>query len=136
MLSYKGDQSNPLRILVVDDNIDAATLTGSLLRHLGYDVRIEYSAEAALEQAEVDIFDFCLLDIGLPGMDGYELAAKLREKPNTQTAVFAALTGYGSETYINKSEEQGFSYHFVKPVPIPKLFDACAEISKKIKNNL
>jgi len=136
MLSYKGDQSNPLRILVVDDNIDAATLTGSLLRHLGYDVRIEYSAEAALEQAEVDIFDFCLLDIGLPGMDGYELAAKLREKPNTQTAVFAALTGYGSETYINKSEEQGFSYHFVKPVPIPKLFDACAEISKKIKNKL
>jgi len=133
MLHDRSDRLNPLRILVVDDNVDAATLTGSLLRHLGYDVRIEYSAEAALEQAEVEIFDFCLLDIGLPEMDGYELAAKLREKPNTRSAVFAALTGYGSETYINKSEEQGFSFHFVKPVPIPKLFDACAEISKKIK---
>ena len=121
----KNNEVGPLRILVVDDNVDAAVVTGSLLDHLGYSVSIEHTPKDALERVEAGVFDLCVLDIGLPDMDGYELAALLREKPNTSNAVFAALTGYGSQYYVNKSASEGFKYHFVKPVPLHKLIGAC-----------
>lgn len=123
--NYKVKQ---LRILIVDDNVDAAIMTGSLLDHLGYNVSVEYSPGAALKSADDNVFDLFVLDIGLPGMDGYELASLLREKPNAGQAVFAALTGYGSEYYVSKSAAEGFKYHFVKPVPIHKLLNACESI--------
>lgn len=116
----------PLRILVVDDNVDLAITTAAILRHLGHDVLVEHTPEAALVRADTEIFDFCLLDIGLPKMDGYELATRLRAKPNTCNAVYAAHTGYGSEAYLKKSASEGFSYHFVKPIAIQKLFDVFA----------
>ena len=116
----------PLRILVVDDNVDLAVTTAALLRHLGHEVLVEHTPQAALEWADTRVFDFCLLDIGLPQMDGYELAARLRVKPNTCNAVYAAHTGYGSDAYLKKSVSEGFSYHFVKPIAIQKLFEVFA----------
>ena len=113
----------PLRILVVDDNVDLAITTAALLRHLGHDVLVEHTSQAALERADSEVFDFCLLDIGLPQMDGYELATRLRAKPNTCDAVYAAHTGYGSDAYLKKSAAEGFSYHLVKPIGIQKLFE-------------
>jgi len=116
----------PLRILVVDDNVDLAVTTAALLRHLGHDVLVEHTPQAALECADTKVFDFCLLDIGLPQMDGYELAAQLRAKPNTCNAVYAAHTGYGSEAYLKKSASEGFSYHLAKPIAIQRLFEIFA----------
>lgn len=115
-----------VRVLIVDDNVDLALTIGNIFKHFGCSVAIEHSPFKALQLAETQVFDFCLLDIGLPGMDGYELVSKLRALPNTCSAVFAAHSGYSSAEYIKKSMSSGFSYHFVKPADVSQVLRACA----------
>lgn len=115
-----------VRVLIVDDNVDLAVTIGTIFKHFGCSVAIEHSPLKALQLAETQVFDFCLLDIGLPGMDGYELISKLRSLPNTRSAVFAAHSGYSSAEYLNKSMSSGFSYHFVKPADVNQVLRACA----------
>ena len=112
-VSYATDA---LRVLVVDDNVDAAELAAMLLELLGYQVSVEFGAEAALERARLVQPQVCLLDIGLPGMDGKELAQRLRRIPGLENVRLAAMTGYGQPHDRRASAEAGFDAHFVKPV--------------------
>lgn len=104
------------RILVVDDNVDVAESMAVLLELEGHQVRTVYTAHAALETARAFQPDVVLLDIGLPGMDGYEVAKRLRASPATRQALLIALTGYGREEDRARSKAAGFDQHLVKPV--------------------
>lgn len=108
-------------ILVVDDNADAAQMVAMLLEVLGYDVTIDYDPLQALATARERRFDAYVLDIGLPGMDGHELARQIRTLPGAQAALFVALTGYGQEQDRQASRAAGFDHHFVKPADVGAL---------------
>ena len=103
------------RLLVVDDNADARETLAMLLEASGYEVQTAANATAALEVAERIRPELALLDIGLPGMDGYALAARLRATPQLQPLRLVALTGYGSESAAARAREAGFDEHLVKP---------------------
>jgi PAS domain S-box-containing protein len=104
------------RILVVDDNIDMVRGISMLLTLKGHDVATAYDGFAALETARGFRPQFVLLDIGLPGMDGYEVASRLRREEVCKDAVIVAVTGYGREEDRRRSKEAGFDYHLIKPV--------------------
>jgi CheY-like chemotaxis protein len=105
-----------LRVLVVDDNVDAAHTLAMLVQLAGHDVRIAYDGPPALTLAEAFQPQVVLLDLNLPAMDGYEVARKLREKPETQEAVLAAVSGWGQPEDRRRSKDAGFDRHYVKPV--------------------
>lgn len=109
------------RILVVDDNVDSARGLESLLTLLGYDVRTSFDGWSALEVALNHRPAVVLLDIGLPGMDGYEVATKLRSDPRLRETVLIAVTGYGQEEDRRRSREAGFDHHLIKPVDFDTL---------------
>jgi CheY-like chemotaxis protein len=109
------------RILIVDDNADAAVTLGTILELSGYEVIIEHSAKDALVRAAMDTPKVYLLDIGLPDMDGTDLAKKLRNNPQAASALMIAITGYGQDSDRQKSLHAGFDYHLVKPVDISHL---------------
>ncbi len=118
-----------LRLLVVDDNQDAALMLSMFLELAGYDVHVVHCANAALSMIDGEHrFDACLLDIGLPDMDGTELARRLRARPETAQAMLIAITGYGQEIDRRKTHDAGFDHHHVKPVDMQKLLDTLAQI--------
>jgi CheY-like chemotaxis protein len=109
------------RILVVDDNRSNATSLGVLLRTLGQDVEMAYDGPAALELVRRRRPDLVLLDIGLPGMDGYEVARRCREDEGLRRITLVAMTGYGKDEDRRRSQEAGFNAHLVKPVDLGDL---------------
>ncbi len=110
-----------LKVLVVDDNVDAAETLGLLLAAHGHEVVIEHDSLRALERARSVAPDVCLLDIGLPEMDGRELARRLRAQPETANAVLVAVTGYGQQQDREDAFAAGFQHHLVKPVDFEAL---------------
>jgi PAS domain S-box-containing protein len=106
---------SPRRVLVVDDNTDAADSLSMLLRLLGHEVRVAYDGPTALAAAAGGWPDLVLLDIGMPGMDGYEVARRLRQRTDTADTKIVALTGWGQEEDRRRSREAGFDHHLVKP---------------------
>lgn len=113
-----------LRILVVDDNVDAANGLASLLERLGHTPIVAYDGRSALLAAEEHRPDLVVLDIGLPGMDGYTVASQLRQ--TGRPAVLVALTGYGQDEFQRRSEAAGFDHHLVKPVDVTRLREIVA----------
>jgi two-component system CheB/CheR fusion protein len=113
----------PRRVLVVDDNVDSADMVALLLKLSGHQVRLAHSGPDALTAAEDFLPELILLDIGLPGMNGYEVARRLRQQPQFAETVLAALTGYGQESDRQRSKEAGFDLHYVKPLA-PKTLEA------------
>jgi PAS domain S-box-containing protein len=111
----------PVRLLVVDDNVDAAATLGMLLEACGYAVMVENDSLRALEVALRECPEVGLLDIGLPEMDGNELARRLRADPRTRAMLLVAITGYGQEQDRRAALEAGFDHHMVKPVDLDKL---------------
>ena len=105
-----------LRALVVDDNEDTADAMGKLLRFSGYTVQVAYNGPDAIASAQEHGPEVVILDIGLPGMDGYEVATRLRREEGCKEAVLIALTGYGEEQARTRTAEAGFNHHLVKPV--------------------
>jgi CheY-like chemotaxis protein len=105
-----------LRILVVDDNRDATETTAVLFRLWGYDVATAVDGAAALATVAREHPDVVLLDIGLPGIDGYEVARRIRAGQGTKAPVLVAVTGYGQVDDRQRSSEAGFDRHLVKPV--------------------
>ncbi len=108
--------SQPRRVLVVDDNRDAADTLALLLELLGHEIRTANDGTQALEAAEAFRPDVVLLDIGLPGMNGYEVCRRLREKPWGESMLIVALTGWGQAEDQRMASEAGFDRHLVKPV--------------------
>ncbi|MFZ1688013.1 MAG: ATP-binding protein, partial [Flavobacteriales bacterium] len=113
--------SKGLRVLVVDDNLDLALMLSSTLRFKGYTVQTAHTGPDGLKIAELWLPQIVLLDIGLPGLDGYEVARRLRTHSGTRTARLIALTGYGQETDIALTREAGFNAHMVKPYDFDEL---------------
>ena len=113
------------RVLIVDDNVDAAEALGEMLELMGYEVKTAHDAFAALELTPVFKPDICLLDIGLPVMDGYKLAARLRSESlvGDKTRIIA-VTGYGQDGDRRRAREAGFDAHIVKPVSLDALVRA------------
>jgi CheY-like chemotaxis protein len=112
------------RVLLVDDNIDAADLLAEALRSCGHEVVVANDPVEALDKARQSPPEIAILDIGLPVMDGYELAKQLRARPDLRGCRFIALTGYGQEHDKNRSRENDFANHFVKPVALEELVAA------------
>jgi len=110
-----------LRILLVDDNVDAASMLTMVLEVSGHSVTVEHGAYAALKRAEVIKPEICLLDIGLPDMDGIELARRLRALPINSHALLIAVTGYGQDSDREQTLAAGFDHHLVKPLDIQQL---------------
>lgn len=122
-----GQPSQRLRVLVVDDNSDAAELLAQALRIFGHEVRVANDPSLALRLTETFQPAVALLDIGLPGMDGYELAASMRTKLKTANCRLLAITGYGQEHDRIRSEKAGFHAHLIKPVDLQQLMQIIAE---------
>jgi PAS domain S-box-containing protein len=104
------------RVLLVDDSVDAASAMSLLLETLGHEVRVAHDGFAALDAASGFAPEVVILDIGLPGMDGFQIARAMREREDTVGALLIALTGYGQASDRLRSHEAGFDHHFVKPV--------------------
>jgi CheY-like chemotaxis protein len=109
-------EASPLRVLVVDDNVDAADALSKLLRMSGHDARTAYDGPSAVQIALEFVPRVVLLDIGLPGFDGYEVARRLRDESTLHDLVIIAVTGYGSEQDSKDCVSAGIDYHMVKPV--------------------
>jgi PAS domain S-box-containing protein len=122
--------SQKLRILVVDDNADVARMLAMLLEATGHDVLVEHESRQGLERARIETPDVCVLDIGLPDMDGNELARRLRAQPETAKAVLIAVTGYGQEQDRKSALAAGFNHHLVKPVDPARLTALLNEIGR------
>ena len=105
-----------LRILIVDDNVDAADSLRLLLGANGHRIAVSHDGKAALEHAATLLPDVIFLDIGLPGLDGYEVARRLRQLPALAGTLIVAMTGYGQPDDLKRSLEAGFDRHLVKPV--------------------
>jgi CheY-like chemotaxis protein len=116
------------RILVVDDNVDTATTLAMLLRLTGNDVQTAYDGPSSLKVAAAYRPDVVLLDIGLPGMDGYAVAQQLRAHPGLNGTVLVALTGYASEGDRQRSQDTGFHAHVAKPVDFHVLQELLASL--------
>jgi len=121
----------PLRILVVDDNADAGEMLALFLEASGHEVAVEQDARPALERAVAEQPDVCVLDIGLPEMDGNELARRLRAQPETARTLLVAVTGYGQEQDRRAALSSGFDHHLVKPVNPEKLLALLTDVRRE-----
>jgi two-component system CheB/CheR fusion protein len=125
-----GAGASPLRVLVVDDNVDAADALQYVLKLGGHDVTVAHDGPGALAAAAAAPPELVLLDIGLPGMDGYQVAARLREAGHDRAALIA-LSGYGQEEDLRRSRTAGFDHHLVKPVDGATLRKLIADLSSR-----
>lgn len=115
-----------IRVLVVDDNHDAADTTSELLRICGADVEVRYSGDEALADLAVSHPEVCILDLAMPGMDGCELAGRIRSLGGEQP-LLVALTAWGDTATQERTEAFGFDLHFTKPVDPAVLLHALGE---------
>jgi CheY-like chemotaxis protein len=107
-------QTTPPRVFVVDDNHDAADTLGTFLEMEGYEVRVAYDGDEAIAAADEFHPDVALLDIGLPGKDGYEIARHIRDDRHDDVMLIA-VTGYASDEDVRRARAAGFDFHFGKP---------------------
>jgi signal transduction histidine kinase/ActR/RegA family two-component response regulator len=121
-----------LKVLVVDDNADAAQMLAMFVEALGHTVSVELSALAGLRRARAELPHVCLLDIGLPEMDGNELARRLRSQPAMADSVLIAVTGYGQESDRERSVAAGFDHHLIKPVDTNRLASILDELVDRL----
>jgi PAS domain S-box-containing protein len=119
-----------LRVLVVDDNVDTVTTLALLVTESGHDVRTAYDGPAVLEAALDYRPNVVLLDIGLPGLNGFEIAKRLRQHTALQNTVLVAMTGYGGVSDLQRSFEAGFDHHLIKPGDFGKILQILATLSE------
>ncbi len=124
--------ARPVRVLVVEDNIDAAESLATLLRLWGHDVRVVHDGLDAVDAARSYLPEVVLLDIGLPGLDGYQVAERLRGEAGLENTLLVAMTGYGQPEDRRRSAEAGIHHHFVKPVEPFVLRNLLAEVAAPV----
>ena len=120
-----------LRVLVVDDNTDTVDSFSKLLKASGHNVRTAYDGPAAVQAALDYQPDIALLDIGLPGLDGYQVAKQIRQEPALKNVVLVALTGYGQDSDRQASSQAGFDHHLVKPARLEQLTQILAMVAER-----
>lgn len=114
---------NPRRVLVVEDNIDSVRALSALLADMGHSVSYAINGYAALEIGRKFRPEIAILDLGLPGMDGYDLARRMRQDSAFAGTRLIALTAYGDEHHRQRAKEAGIGVHLLKPCPAQVLFD-------------
>src|SRR5690606_16469622 len=107
-----------IRVLVVDDNVDAALTLSMILEASGHATRVAHDGIAALAEARHFLPQVAFLDIGMPGLNGYETASALRRLPGLENMLLVALTGWGTESDRLRSSEAGFDHHLTKPAQL------------------
>jgi PAS domain S-box-containing protein len=122
------------RLLVVDDNKDAATSLAMLLRLEGHEVQVAYDGMSALELAKSYGPTMVFLDLGMPGMNGYEVARRMRQQPGLEKVVLAALTGWGQQEDRRRTAEAGFDHHLVKPIELRVLENLLAHLKREVSD--
>jgi len=123
--------SQAIRVLVVDDNESVGKTFGWMLEVLGHDVRVARDGATALDLARTFRPEVVMLDIGLPGMNGYELCQKMRAEPSLAGCVFVAQTGWSQPEHLERSKKAGFDHHWVKPIPMDRLEKLLNSLSSK-----
>jgi CheY-like chemotaxis protein len=123
----------PRRVLVVDDNHDAADSMGLVLKMLGADARVVYSGPEALAALESWRADVMLLDVGMPGMDGHEVARRVRQRPDGGGVTLIAVTGWGQEEDVRRTRRAGFDHHLVKPVDVAAVAELLGSTQARAK---
>ena len=123
------------RVLVVDDNIDAADTLAALLDMMGHATHVVHDGAQALAAAPEFLPDVVFLDIGLPGMSGYDVARALRQTPSGARAVLIALTGWGAENDRSQSSAAGFDHHLTKPANLQAIGELLATLSTHHQKN-
>ncbi len=124
------------RILIVDDNVQAADSLGKLMTVVfGQDVGVVYNGKSALELAGSFLPEVVLLDLEMTGMDGYEVAMRLRERSECSKALIVAVTGWGHEEDRRRSREMGFDLHLVKPVTARDLRAMLTDLQQKLQEH-
>lgn len=118
--------TKPLRVLIVDDDEESADVFSELLASLGHHVKVAYDGAAGLDIDESWQPDVVFLDLGLPTMDGYEVAARLRERREGKVRIIA-LTGFGRPADLARSRSAGCAHHLVKPARLSDILQALAE---------
>ena len=126
--------ARPVRVMVVEDNLDAAESLASLLRIWGHEVLVAHDGQEALEAASSYWPEVVLLDIGLPKLDGYQVARRLREDLGLDGALLVAMTGYGQAEDRRRSREAGIHHHYVKPVEPAVLRNLLAEVASPVRS--
>ena len=124
--------TRPLRVLVVDDNVDTVLSFSMLLRASGHDVRTAHDGPTAVQAALDCQPDAVLLDIGLPVLNGYEVAKRIRQEPTLKNVVLVALTGYGQEADRQTALQAGFNHHLVKPARLEQVQKILATVSEHV----
>ncbi|MEW4570711.1 ATP-binding protein [Tautonia sp. JC769] len=119
--SRRGGGTDGLRVLLVEDNRDGAALLARVLRHYGYEVRVAHDGASALGIAPDFRPQVVISDIGLPGIDGYELARRLRDQPGLGRPLLVAVTGYGQREDVARADDAGFDHHLIKPIDVTAL---------------
>lgn len=104
------------RVLVVDDNIDSAEIMAAILKEAGHEVHVVHDGRSAVDEARRLRPEFLFLDLGLPGLDGFQVAETLRREPGLEGMRIIAVTAYGQESDRRRAREAGFDQHLVKPV--------------------
>jgi CheY-like chemotaxis protein len=122
-----GRPKRPLRILVADDNKDGTEMLGYLLEHEGHEVAVANDGHEALETAREFKPDVALLDISMPGLNGYDVAARLRDVPSSARPLLIALSGLGQAEDKTQAADAGFNHHFTKPVDMNALLGVIGE---------
>jgi CheY-like chemotaxis protein len=121
LVQEAGHDGRRTQVLVVDDNQDAADSLAALLEIEGFDVRTVYDGAAALAAAGQRQPDMIIMDLGMPGMDGYETARAIRQQPGAERILLLALTGWGQNDARRRTTEAGFDHHLVKPVELEQI---------------
>ena len=121
----KGYQA--MRLLLVDDNPDALQVLAILLRRQGHEVHMAHDGPSAVEEALSLKPNVMLLDIGLPGLSGYEVAEELRKSPELSACMLVAMTGYGQQEDVDRALQAGFDRHLLKPVRIDAINSLLAD---------
>ncbi|NRR29556.1 response regulator [Oxalobacteraceae bacterium] len=120
-LAQDGADGRKIKVLVVDDNRDAADSLAALLQMDGFDAGTAYDGAGAVASVERAAPDLVVMDLGMPGMDGYEAARRIRQLPGAGQVLMVALTGWGQEEARRRTKAAGFDHHLVKPVELPQL---------------
>jgi CheY-like chemotaxis protein len=129
----EGEGQAPLRVLVVDDSKELAESVGRLLEFWGYDMHVAYDGPTGLELARLYRPEVVLLDLRMPGMDGYEVARRLRQGEGSDAPVLVAMTGYASEEDEARTQQAGFHFHVRKPAPPGSLRDILHRVAAAVR---
>jgi CheY-like chemotaxis protein len=124
-----------LRVLIVEDNVDAAEMLGYAVSALGHTTRVAHDGAAALSAADDFAPDVIFLDIGLPVMNGYDVARTLRSRPAMDHVRIVAVTGWGQEEDRRKAREAGCNSHFTKPLSPAMLEQLLTEVARSTKQS-